>query len=152
MKKLLLLAAALAVIIQFIPAPPKTNPQSDPARAFSAVMKPPAAVQNIFHRACFDCHSNETIWPWYANIAPVSWPVRKHVEDGRKHINFSEWLKPGEPSFSNWSDLEAICKAVREKTMPLPYYDWLHPQAKLSAEDRQTVCQWVDAAITRQSK
>ena len=151
MKKLLLLAA-VAVLIQFIPAPPKTNPQSDPARTFAAVMKPPAAVQNIFHRACFDCHSNETIWPWYAHVAPVSWPVRKHVENGRKHINFSEWLKPGETSFSNWSDLEDICKAVRDKTMPLPYYDWLHPQAKLSAEDRLAVCEWVDDAISRQGK
>ncbi|MSV31536.1 MAG: cytochrome C [Bryobacterales bacterium] len=151
MKKLLLLAA-VAALIQFAPAPPKTNPQSDPARTFAAVMKPPAAVQNIFHRACFDCHSNETIWPWYASVAPVSWPVRKHVEDGRKHINFSEWLKPGETNFTAWSDLEDICKAVREKTMPLPYYDWLHPQAKLSAADRQTVCQWVDTAIAHQGK
>ena len=151
MKKLLLLAA-VAALIQFIPAPPKTNPQSDPARTFAAVMKPPAAVQNILQRACFGCHSNETIWPWYAHVAPVSWLVRKHVEDGRKHINFSEWLKPGETSFSNWSDLEDICKAVRDKTMPLPYYDWIHPQAKLSAADRQTVCRWVDAAITRQGK
>ena len=151
MKKLLLVAA-VAALIQFVPAPPKTNSHSDPARAFATAMKPPAAVQNIFHRACFDCHSNETIWPWYASVAPVSWPVRKHVENGRKHINFSEWLKPGETSFSNWSDLEDICKAVREKTMPLPYYDWLHPHAKLSAADRQTVCQWVDTAIAHQGK
>ena len=80
MKKLLLLGAAVAALIQFIPAPPKTNPQSEPARTFAVSMKPPAVVQNILQRACFDCHSNETKWPWYADVAPVAWPVRKHVK------------------------------------------------------------------------
>ena len=67
--------------------------------------------------------------------------------EGRKHVNFSEWLKPGESSFSSWSDLEDVCKVLREKSMPILGYDWLHGDAKLTAADRQAVCVWVDAAI-----
>jgi hypothetical protein len=146
-KKLLLYSAALALLIQFFPAPAKSNPSTDPTRAFSAVMKPPQPVHDILNRACLDCHSNETKWPWYANVAPISWPVRDHVIEGRKHLNFSEWLKPGETTFTSWSDLEGICKSVRDNSMPLPYYDWMHPEAKLSAGDREAVCAWVDSAI-----
>ena len=148
MKKNIFLAiAALAILIQFFPAPAKSNPATDPARTFAAAMKPPRPVQEILTRACADCHSNETKWPWYADVAPVSWPVRNHVIDGRKHLNFSEWLKPGETTFTSWSDLEDVCKVLREKSMPLLGYDWLHSPAKLSEVDRQTVCAWVDATI-----
>jgi hypothetical protein len=148
-KKLLLAVAALFVVIQFFPRQPaKTNPPVDPARTFAAVMKPPQNVRNILRHACFDCHSNETQWPWYAGVAPFSWLVRRHVEDGRKHVNFSEWLKPEETAFTSWSDLEDVCKVLRDKSMPLPGYDWLHPHAKLSDSDRLSVCTWVDAAIS----
>jgi len=139
-KKIVLGLAAFGVLIQLLPAPAKTNPPTDPARTFAATMKPPAAVQNIFNRACRDCHSNETQWPWYANVAPVSWPVRNHVNEGRKHLNFSEWL-------NDWSTLEDICKSVRENTMPLPYYDWMHPEAKLTPAERASVCEWVDSKL-----
>jgi hypothetical protein len=110
-------------------------------------MKPPQPVSAILDRACLDCHSNETKWPWYSNIAPVSWLVRSHVDEGRKHLNLSEWLKPDETAFSSWSDLEGVCTSVRDGNMPLPYYDWLHPEAKLSPADRQALCAWVNNAI-----
>jgi hypothetical protein len=150
--KFLVVLAVLFLLIQFFPAPSRSNPHTDPARTFAAVMKPPQAVQDVLSRACFDCHSHETNWPWYADIAPISWLIRSHVEEGRRHLNLSEWLKSGETAFSNWSDLEDICKSVRDNRMPLPYYDWLHPKAKLTNTDRQTVCAWVDAAIARGGK
>lgn len=146
-KKILLALPALAILIQFVPAPAKTNPPVDPARTFAAVMKPPAEVQAVLQRACADCHSNETKWPWYADVAPFSWPVRKHVIDGRKHLNFSEWLKPGETVFSNWSDLEDIGKSVQDKSMPLFGYDWMHAEAKLTAAERELLVKWADSAI-----
>jgi len=147
-KKSLLGMLASFVLIQFVPAPAKTNPPADPARSFTAAMKPSEGVQSILKRACYDCHSNETIWPWYAHVAPVSWIVRQHVDDGRRHLNFSEWLKPGETSFTSWSDLEGVCKVLREKSMPLPGYDWVHREAKVSHADEQAVCAWVDRAIS----
>jgi len=146
-KKLLLALPVLLVAIQLIPAPAKTNPPSDPARSFAAIMKPPADVEAIIQRACHDCHSNETKWPWYADVAPVSWPVRYHVVDGRKHLNFSEWLKPGETSFTRWSDLEDLGKAVADKSMPFFGYDWMYPEAKLTPAERTRIVQWADSAI-----
>lgn len=147
-KKLLIAIAAIAVIIQFFPpTPAKTNPPVDPARTFVASMKPPKPVNDILRRACYDCHSNETTWPWYADVAPLSWTVRDHVMQGRKHLNFSEWLKPGETTFSEWSDLEDLCQVLKDKSMPIAGYDWVHANAKLSDADRQAVCTWVDTAI-----
>ncbi|MBI2685741.1 MAG: heme-binding domain-containing protein [Acidobacteria bacterium] len=147
-RNLLLAVAAIFILLQYFPATPaKSNPPTDPARTFAATMKPPEAVHAILRRACFDCHSHETVWPWYADVAPISWAVRNHVMDGRKHLNFSEWLKPGERVFSSWSDLEDVCKAVREKSMPLAGYDWVHGRAKLSNAERQAVCRWTDATI-----
>ena len=146
-KKLLLASPVVAVAIQLIPAPAKTNPPIDPARTFATVMKPPPDVQAVLQRACADCHSNETKWPWYADIAPISWPVRKHVVDGRKHLNLSEWLKPGETKFSDWSQLEDIGKAVLDKSMPLYGYDWMHAEAKLTAVEREAIAKWADSAI-----
>jgi hypothetical protein len=110
-------------------------------------MKPPPDVQAILQRACADCHSNDTKWPWYADVAPISWPVRKHVLDGRRHLNFSEWLKPGETTFSSWSDLEDLGKAVAAKSMPLFGYDWMHAEAKLTPAERDRIKKWADSAI-----
>lgn len=148
-KKILPAAAVVALVIQFLPAPAKTNPPSDPARSFAAVMHPPQAVLQLLEKACYDCHSHATRWPWYADIAPMSWPVRKHVTDGRKQLNFSEWLQPGETQFSDWNGLESVCTTVRQKEMPLPGYDWMHAEAKLTDIDRQTICTWVDGALAK---
>ena len=146
-KKILIVIPVLAILIQLFPAPAKTNPPIDPSRGFSSVMKPPPEVQALLKRACYDCHSNETNWPWYANIAPVSWPVRQHVVDGRKHINFSEWLRPGETTFTRWSELEEIAQAVMDQSMPIPGYDLMHPEAKLTTAEREAIAKWADGAI-----
>jgi Haem-binding domain len=147
-KKTLLAALAVFAVIQFVPAaPPKTNPPSDPAKGFAQVMKPPPAIVAILKRACYDCHSHDTVWPWYADIAPVSWLVRDHVVDGRKHLNFSEWLRGTETEFSDWSAVEEICKRVEDATMPMPGYVWLHPEAALAEADKKAICAWVDGAL-----
>jgi hypothetical protein len=78
--------------------------------------------------ACFDCHSNETRWPWYSNIAPVSFFVQDHVEEGRAMLNFSAWDQPQKYSYE-------AARAVREAWMPLDSYLLLHGQAKLSKAD-----------------
>ena len=84
-------------------------------------------------RACFDCHSNETVWPWYSNIAPVSWLVQRDVDEGRSKLNFSEWDRPQRGK-------REVAEAVSEGEMPLWFYVALHPTAKLSeAETQQLV-------------
>jgi hypothetical protein len=89
-------------------------------------------------RACFDCHSNETVWPWYSNIAPVSWFIQRDVDEGRSALNFSEWdrLQPG---------FEEAVEAVEEGFMPLRYYLPLHPEARLTSEEKAALAEGLRA-------
>jgi mono/diheme cytochrome c family protein len=90
-------------------------------------------------RACFDCHSNETKWPWYSHVAPVSWLVQKHVDDGRRELNLSEWNRPQEGG-------EAV-ETMQEGEMPLPSYLLAHPEARLSPAEFQALVQGLAATL-----
>lgn len=91
---------------------------------------PSPRVRELAQRACFDCHSNQTVWPWYAKIAPVSWLVANDVVEGRSRLNFSEWgSRPSEP--------HEMAGVVLEGEMPLPIYLIMHPAARLSAAEKQ---------------
>lgn len=150
MKKLGIALAGLFVALQFVPAaPPMTNPPVEKARSFETVMQPPAGVAATLRRACYDCHSNETAWPWYSHVAPVGWLVRQHVAEGRKQLNFSEWLLAGETGFNDWSGFEKICTEVRSGSMPMADYVRLHSEAELSEADRQAVCAWVNERLPK---
>lgn len=124
--------AALAAI-QLAPVS-RTNP---PVRTGVAA---PAGVDEILRRACYDCHSNETRWPWYSYVAPASWFVVRHVNHGRGDLNFSEW-----PAFDFEAEEHAfrdIEEQVSNGEMPLRNYIWLHADAKLSKDDRDTLLRW----------
>lgn len=82
----------------------------------------------LAQRACFDCHSNETIWPWYSNIAPIKFLLANHVQDGRQYLNFSEWDRPNE-------DYEEVEKNIIEGYMPLRNYLMMHPEARLTEQE-----------------
>jgi hypothetical protein len=86
----------------------------------------------LFHRACFDCHSNETLWPWYSHVAPVSWLVQDDVNGGRRHLNFSEWNRPQDHAVD-------VAAQVRQGDMPLWFYLPLHPAARLTAAEKQAL-------------
>ncbi len=81
-----------------------------------------ALTRDLAVRACFDCHSNEASWPWYSNIAPMSWLAQDHVDDGRNKLNFSEWDRPQEAASES-------AESVEEGEMPTWDYELLHPQA-----------------------
>ncbi|WP_201337672.1 MULTISPECIES: heme-binding domain-containing protein [unclassified Nitratiruptor] len=138
MKSFWMYLGAVAVIIgllQFIPTYEKSNPPTDTQKEIQA----PKEVMAIFKRSCYDCHSNETKWPWYANVAPMSWAVRRDVIEGRKALNFSTW--------NNYSDekKQELKKQIFRSVilaMPLPQYLWLHPEAKLSSKDKETIRNW----------
>jgi hypothetical protein len=91
-------------------------------------------------RACFDCHSNETVWPWYASIAPISWVVTNDVMGGRHQLNFSEWDRPQE-------DADQAAKAVREGWMPPGIYLPAHPEADLSAQQRERLARGLERSL-----
>jgi hypothetical protein len=107
-------------------------------------------VVAILDRSCNDCHSNKTRWPWYSNVAPVSWFVIDHVIEGRENMNYSEWGKYSQRD--NDVLLRQMCREVRGGAMPLSSYTPLHPGSKLSVEDVKTLCDWTDAERARISR
>jgi Haem-binding domain len=129
-------AAAALVGIQFIPVSRTNPPVESPIHASPA-------VESVLRRACYDCHSNETVWPWYSRIAPVSWLVAHDVNEGRAHLNFSEWGR-----LSSAKQVEAvgdIWEQVSEGEMPLWIYLPAHREARLTDQDKAALEAWAAA-------
>lgn len=142
-KRTLLVLAAALVVAQFV-GPKRTNPPTDPAKTLQRKTAIPANVDAILTRSCRNCHSNETDWPWYAHVAPMSWGVISHVNEGRAHMNLSEWTHTAEEGADL---LDSVCKEARRGTMPIPSYTWVHRSAALSDADKKALCRWTaDAA------
>jgi len=121
------------IVIQFIPVK-RTNPAS------ISEIDAPAEVKAIFTNSCFDCHSNETVWPWYSYVAPASWLLVSDVNEGRENLNFSNW---GNLDRSKQTKLrEEIWEEIREERMPLWQYRILHPGSKLSQEQKNLIRNW----------
>lgn len=129
--------AAAFLVAQFV-QPERTNPPAEPSASFEAVAKPPQPVADMVGRACRDCHSNDTRWPWYSRIAPASWLVASDVKEGREKLNFSQWNIYG-PEMTRVK-LGAICDQVKRGDMPPPYYRPLHPSTKVTPAEVSAVC------------
>jgi cytochrome c551/c552 len=106
-------------------------------------LEAPENVQAILERSCFDCHSSHTVFPWYSNIAPVSWFTKDHVKEGREHMNFSTWNSYDDEKKIKF--LEKIPKAIKEK-MPMASYLIMHKDAKLSEDDKKAITEWTTEA------
>jgi len=142
-RRILVAVLALIVVAQFIPVG-RANPPEDPAQTVYATMPVPPDVAGSLRRACHDCHSSQTVWPWYSQVAPVSWLVARDVTKGRGELNLSEWGRY--PARRKDRKLKEICEQVTRGQMPMRVYTLMHPQAKLSDQDRKTMCGWADAA------
>ena len=129
-------ALIAAVTIQFYPPVSRENPP------VSGEIRAPDAVIEIFKRSCYDCHSNETRWPWYSRIAPVSWLVVDDVDQARVLLNFSTWSELDR--FSRAYNIDEIASRVRQGEMPPSRYLWMNPSARLSVEDLDTIRRWSD--------
>jgi mono/diheme cytochrome c family protein len=117
---------ALLIAVQFVPY--GRNHSAPPVLAEPAWNT--EQTRALFLRACGDCHSNQTIWPWYSSIAPVSWLVQHDVQDGRRVFNVSEWGRPK-------NEADEAAETVQKDTMPPWFYTALHPSAQLSRSERQ---------------
>lgn len=135
--------------IQFI-RPARTNPATDESQTIYARTQVPAEVASILDRSCRDCHSNKTDWPWYTQVTPLSWWIVNHVDHGRKDLNLSEWGKL--PNDRQDRKLRQICDEVMDGQMPLSSYLPMHPQAKLSDQDKKMLCEWTDKERERITK
>ena len=102
----------------------------------------PNNIASILRSACYDCHSNESTYPWYANIAPVKWWIYDHINEGREDLNFSTWTTLSKADQAE--ALDDIATAVMEGEMPLKPYPVTHPKAKLSEADRQAISDWAE--------
>jgi hypothetical protein len=136
----------LLAVAQFI-QPARTNPPSDAATAIHSHVEMAPEVSAILSRACYDCHSNATKWPWYSRVAPVSWLVVSDVNDGRRHLNFSEWAAYYRSKAAK--KMQEIDEEVSIKAMPLSSYKLLHPEARLSDQEGALVSDWAKAESKR---
>jgi hypothetical protein len=146
LKWIVIILACAFVVIQFF-GPAKSNPAVDPSQTIEARLHVTPQVAAIFDRSCNDCHSNKTRWPWYSNVAPVSWLVIGDVNEGRSMMNLSEWgyLDPDRQA----RKLQQMCEQVEDGAMPLSMYTPLHPGSKLSSDDVKVLCDWANAERAR---
>jgi hypothetical protein len=140
-RRLVLGLLIVVVAIQLIPVR-RDNP---PVREM--LTSAPADVSSTLHRACYNCHSHETIWPWYSYVAPASWLVTYDVHEGRRHLNFSTWSEYGPKD--RLKKLTGISTFVQEKDMPPWFYLPLHAEARLSADDIAKLSAWADESSSQ---
>jgi hypothetical protein len=118
----------------------KTKPQPNTEADYITIAQPPAEITSLIKSSCYDCHSNETKYPWYSNIAPVSWILQSHIKEGRAHLNFSEWgnYQPGKQG-----NKQDECKEMlAEEEMPLLSYKLMHSSANFTEEQKTMLVKW----------
>lgn len=140
-KKILLTLLAIFIIIQFI-RPARNISNEVPATDITKLYSVPANVQQILKVSCNDCHTNNTVYPWYTNIQPVGWWLQNHVNEGKEHLDFS--IFGSYPPKRQHHKLEEVIEQVEGNHMPLDSYLWLHKDAKLSADQKALLIKWAD--------
>lgn len=143
-KKLFLLLVVVLIVIQFF-RPEKNIHAGTHANNITKVIAVPSEVGKILKTSCYDCHSNNTEYPWYASVQPVAWWLNHHIEEGKKEVNFDE--------FANYlvrrqyKKLEEINEQVKEDEMPLGSYTLIHKDAVLSKDQKLAIANWVTGAM-----
>lgn len=134
MKKVLIVLLVALVVIQFFQID-KTNPETDINQDFLKINETPTEIAATIKAACYDCHSNNSVYPWYTNLQPVGWFVKNHIEDGKKHLNFSEFGTYTAKKQAH--KLEECYELIEKGEMPLSSYTIIHKEAVLT-EAQQT--------------
>lgn len=135
----LLVLLAVIVALQFF-RPEKNIDTTDHLAAFYEETNPDPQVRNILKESCFDCHSNNTRYPWYSNVAPISFWLKSHIDEGKSELNFSEWGTYSQKKKDH--KLEEIAEAVTEGYMPLKSYTVAHSEARLDQEQISAIVEW----------
>ena len=141
-KRILIILFVIFIGIQFIPALPDDY-QPAPGQTFAEVYQVPQEIGMILKTACYDCHSHQAKWPWYSKVAPVSFWIGHHVEEGREHLDFSAWGTYSEKKADH--KLEEIAEEVEEGEMPMESYLWIHSEAKLSDNQKALLIDYVNS-------
>jgi hypothetical protein len=131
---------AIGAVALQLTNPPLTNPAVLPGHDLAATNAPPPEIAAVIKRACYDCHSFQTVWPWYSHVAPVSWIIVNDVNSARGAMNFSDW--PHDDQARVRKRWRHIADDVEAKEMPLRGYAIIHPPSRLSDDERAKLVQW----------
>lgn len=139
LKKILLVLLAGLIVIQFI-YPKKNKAEGPQPNYIGNKYAIPADVNAILVKACNDCHSNNTRYPWYAKLQPVHWWLDKHIRNGKRHLNYDEYTNRS--AWYQYHKMEETIEMVEDGSMPLNSYTWTHKDAKLTAEEKAKLISW----------
>ena len=142
-RRLLVLALVALLLIQFIPID-KNEGGYESLEPFLKETKPAAEVAALLKRACYDCHSNQTAYPWYAHVAPASFYLDEHIQNAKQQLNFSEWEQYSAKRKNR--KLNQIIEALTHKTMPLESYTLIHTEALLDTAQTEVLLNWATTA------
>ena len=135
----LIVLAILFVLIQFF-RPVRNNSKTNGEKKLNHLFYVPKDVSLILNKACYDCHSNKTYYPWYANIQPVGWYLNQHISEGKKELNFDEFGYYSTKRQRN--KFKAIASQIEDNAMPLSSYSLIHPEAKLTQVEKEAIIKW----------
>ena len=142
-KKVLIALGVFLVVIQIF-QPRRTNPPVAPSKSLAAHVSVPGDVYSTLIQSCGDCHSNQTHWPWYSHVAPLSWVIIDDVNEGRRHMNFEDWEAMESPKQAN-DRLVEICKEITQNGMPPFSYRLAHGDLRLKKKEISSICSWSQA-------
>lgn len=140
-KKILLFLLVVLIVIQFI-HPGKNKAEGAQPNFIGNTFPVPESVKAILAKACNDCHSNNTIYPWYSRIQPVDWWMNNHVQEGKRELNLDEYTN--RPLRYQYHKMEEIAEQVKEGEMPLNSYTWMHKDAILTETEKKELIDWAD--------
>jgi hypothetical protein len=133
----ILWSATIAFIVAQFVRPDRSNP------AVGGDLSAPPVVKDALQRACYDCHSNQTRWPWYSGLAPLSWWIHHEVEGGRRRMNFSSWTDYTSDPGTEDQKLDETTRLIASDAMPPWYYRAMHPGARLTSAERDAITRWI---------
>jgi hypothetical protein len=140
-KKILLILGAILIIIQFFRPEKNTSPQLITENDISKTVAIPDELHKTFIKKCYDCHSNQTKYPWYFNIQPIAWWLAHHIDEGRGELNFSAFKTYDQKKANH--KLEEIGEVIEEGEMPLTSYTLIHTDTNITPEDKQAINAWL---------
>ncbi|WP_222984455.1 heme-binding domain-containing protein [Flagellimonas meishanensis] len=138
-KKIAIVLLVILIGMQFY-RPDKNMATGDYVSAFETETQPGPEVQKVLETTCYDCHSDNTVYPWYNNIAPISYWIDGHIEEGKEHLDFSDWANYSAKKKDH--KLEELVEEIEEGEMPLKEYTWTHQDARLSEDQRKALMDW----------
>jgi len=139
-KKVLLVLVAIFIIIQFIR--PAKNLSGNTDKSLSTVYAIPPDVNKILQASCADCHSNKTVYPWYAEVQPIGWWLNNHIKNGKSHFNLDDFA--GRRIAYQYKKMDDCIEQLKRGDMPLESYTWIHRYAILNPAEKQTLIDWCD--------